>query len=170
VTVPVCLAGCRKVLPFSTGFLYFPAGPTVSLLTVSESQVSGVECVSAGARAIDKQDKDISNKIISNGAGLVDTSAPTLPSSPWIISYDVQDLSGNRAKTMYRRVLVQCIAPETICTDSDTPHCSLHGVCGLEEVYSGNTFHRTTLFLGFAVFCTNELNDFDINKHSVLGS
>jgi len=51
---------------------------------------------------------DLTPKIVVTGAEDVLTTAPTLPSQPFVISYDVSDnaVPPNKAQTMKRRVQV----------------------------------------------------------------
>ena len=45
---------------------------------------------------------DLTRSIIACGVDTLDTSGPTDPSSPHIISYNVADLAGNWARTVFR--------------------------------------------------------------------
>ncbi|KAG2447259.1 hypothetical protein HYH02_007999 [Chlamydomonas schloesseri] len=75
---------------------------------------------------------------VGNGA---DTSAAGVGGSmPYIISYDVADAAGNRARTVYRRVYVACRYPEFPCplaggdggtSGSGATSCSVAGICGV---------------------------------------
>ncbi|KAG2442749.1 hypothetical protein HXX76_002830 [Chlamydomonas incerta] len=52
---------------------------------------------------------------------------------PYVLSYDVADAAGNRARTVYRRVHVTCRPPEVVCFGSGgaARSCSVAGVCGV---------------------------------------
>lgn len=77
---------------------------------------------------------DITSKLVVSGADDVDTSRPTPPGKPWVVTYDASDAAGNRAPTKRRRVLVVCGGGEKPCEDVDNPgtfFCSTGGgVCG----------------------------------------
>lgn len=71
-------------------------------------------CLPAGYKwvdsflALDAADGNITARATRFGAAAVSTSAPMLPTNPYVITYDVVDAAGNRAATKRRWVLVNC--------------------------------------------------------------
>lgn len=63
----------------------------------------GTEYVDAGATATDNVDSGLTAKITKSGDLDLDTSSPTDPAAPLVISYDVVDSAGNKASTVRRR-------------------------------------------------------------------
>ncbi|KAG2422020.1 hypothetical protein HYH02_015540 [Chlamydomonas schloesseri] len=92
----------------------------------------------AGERSAVRTDAPTPGTTVGNGA---DTSAAGVGGSmPYIISYDVADTAGNRARTVYRRVYVACRYPEFPCplaggdggnSGSGATSCSVAGICGV---------------------------------------
>ncbi|KAG2483921.1 hypothetical protein HYH03_017242 [Edaphochlamys debaryana] len=67
-------------------------------------------------------------------ASAVSTRLPTSLGAPYLVSYDLMDTAGNRAKTVFRRVYVTCTEPEYLCPQddpSDEPSCSVSFICGV---------------------------------------
>ena len=91
----------------------------------------GTTYVDPGATAKDNVDGDITSDLTSYGIGAVKTTAPTASSSPYYITYDVSDSSGNAATQGLREVVVACKSPKVKCTASDgTLFCSTSaGLC-----------------------------------------
>ncbi|KAL0024068.1 hypothetical protein WJX79_002467 [Trebouxia sp. C0005] len=103
---------------------------TGQLLVVTTVYV-GTTYVDPGATATDNVDGDITSELSTFGVGAVDTSAPTVASAPYLITYDVSDSAGNAAVEGLREVVVACKSPTTTCTASDgTLFCSTSaGLC-----------------------------------------
>jgi hypothetical protein len=57
---------------------------------------------------VDDRDGNITSRLSAFGVGAVITSRPTQSASPYVISYDVKDLTGNSAPTAQRWVYVDC--------------------------------------------------------------
>ena len=92
---------------------------------------AGTNYVDPGATATDNVDGNITSRLTSYGIGAVKTTAPTASSSPYLITYDVSDSSGNAATPGLREVVVACKSPKVKCTASDdTLFCSTSaGLC-----------------------------------------
>jgi len=92
---------------------------------------AGTAYADPGATAMDNVDGNITSKLTSYGIGAVKTIAPTSSSSPYYITYDVSDSSGNAATQGLREVVVACKSPKVKCTASDgTLFCSTSaGLC-----------------------------------------
>ena len=77
--------------------------------------------------------------------GEVDTSHPTLPDAPILLTYSVTDSSGNEALPVGRLIHVVCPNNEPACPESPHPACGIWGSCktagsGLDEIlYSQQT-------------------------------
>jgi len=82
-----------------------------------------------GATAVDDTDGDVTSTIAAFGAAAVDVDVVTPETSPYLVTYDVQDAAGNAAPTQRRRVYVvnECGLGERLCASSQT--CSAGGVC-----------------------------------------
>lgn len=100
-----------------------------------------------GATAVDLVDGEV--EVLVCGGHLVDTSSPTHPDRPHVITYQAQDKQGNVAQTMYRFVVVACPEGEVICYpdndqggESDMLHCSHMGQC--DQGFSGAPNTLTT--------------------------
>jgi hypothetical protein len=104
----------------------------------------GVRFVDPGAVAMDDVDGDLTANIFVTGISLIDTSRPTPPGDPWVITYRVSDASGNAAEEVRRRVHVVCAVNERICQElvvrtGNVPRgqdifqvslsCSIRGIC-----------------------------------------
>jgi len=91
----------------------------------------GTTYVDPGATAKDNVDGDITSELTSYGIGAVKTTAPTSSSTPYYITYDVSDSSGNAATQGLREVVVACKSPKVKCTaTSGTLFCSTSaGLC-----------------------------------------
>ena len=105
---------------------------------ITSLAVGGGTYVDPGAKAIKVRTNpllpiiDLSNSFVSTGADAVITAAPTLPSKPFVISYNVRDnaVPPNSAVTVHRRVQVLCKGDEVVCTNDDgTLSCSYGGIC-----------------------------------------
>ena len=88
--------------------------------------------------AWDELDGNLTAGASSFGTAAVDTSAPTPPSQPFLITYAVADAAGNQAAVKQRRVAVVCPPGEAICNSSSIlagalsrgrAYCSSHGMC-----------------------------------------
>ena len=79
----------------------------------------GTTYVDPGATATDNVDGNITSRLSTYGVGSVKTTAPTSVSSPYVITYDVTDSSGNAATPGLRYVIVACKSPTVECTASD---------------------------------------------------
>lgn len=92
-------------------------------------------CSAAGARALDWQGRDISLRVeVALHPEPWHTSAPTLPSRPFLVRYSVTDSAGRRALSVARILYVECPAGEHLCGQEGGPgglHCSMAGVCGI---------------------------------------
>ena len=95
------------------------------------SMMPGSTYTDPGATAIDAVDGNITSSLSTYGIGAVSTAAPTNASSAYIITYTVQDSSGNAAMPGIRHVVVACKAPTLLCSASDsTVYCSTsNGLC-----------------------------------------
>ncbi|DBA96111.1 TPA: hypothetical protein ACH3X1_001605 [Trebouxia sp. C0004] len=84
-----------------------------------------------GATATDNVDGNITSRLTTYGVGAVKTVAPTATASPYVITYNVIDSSGNQATPGLRYLVVTCKSPTVTCTASDgTLFCSTSfGVC-----------------------------------------
>ena len=74
----------------------------------------------------------LTTSIVTTGEEAVITAAPTLPSQPFVVRYDVRDNAEppNSAATVHRRVQVVCRADEVVCTHDDgSLSCSYGGIC-----------------------------------------
>ena len=77
--------------------------------------------------------------------GDVDTSHPTLPDAPILLTYSITDSSGNEALPVGRLIHVVCPNNEPACPDYPHPACGIWGSCktagsGLDEIlYSQQT-------------------------------
>lgn len=93
--------------------------------------------VDPGAVAVDDQDGDCTPWIHTEGASEIDTSRPTPPDEPYVISYRVSDRTGNWAEVLRRRVHVRCPKGERVCDaiteEDDLParrlSCSINSLC-----------------------------------------
>lgn len=87
--------------------------------------------IDPGATATDNVDGNITSRLTTYGVGAVKTVAPTATASPYVITYNVIDSSGNQATPGLRYVVVTCKSPTVMCTASDgTLFCSTtFGVC-----------------------------------------
>lgn len=85
----------------------------------------------------DDVDGNLTAGTSSFGAAAVDTSAPTPPTQPYLITYSAADAAGNLAVFKQRRVAAVCPPSEAICNSSSAlavaavgkPYCSTHGMC-----------------------------------------
>ena len=78
-----------------------------------------------GATAWDNVNGNLTADLSTYGVGAVKTTAPTAASTPYLITYDVSDSSGNAATQGLREVVVTCKSPKVECTASDdTLFCS----------------------------------------------
>ena len=93
-------SGCICERPF-TGFVH-------GCLLQASRLYAGVHYVDPGATAYDNVDGNITSRLSTFGVGAVDTTTPSDPSQPYVISYDVTDSAGNRATTRRRRVNLIC--------------------------------------------------------------
>ncbi|KAK3281361.1 hypothetical protein CYMTET_10848 [Cymbomonas tetramitiformis] len=87
-----------------------------------------------GVEAVDDIDGNITARVSSYGVGAVDTSVETPTESPYVITYNVADHSGNLAAEVRRRVYVlnSCPEGELPCGDASTGgevECSENGLC-----------------------------------------
>ena len=110
---------------------------SLSMPLLSSLQVGSVY-VDAGATAIKVPANsalptiNLTSSIVVSGLSSISTAAPTSPTQPLVISYNVQDraVPPNKAATVRRRVIVTCVSPEKTCTsDSGSLYCSFGGVC-----------------------------------------
>jgi hypothetical protein len=86
----------------------------------------------------------------------IDTSAPTDPSQPFLILYDVSDdaTPPNKAPEVRRRVQVVCPTPEVICPATDNSpqlSCSYNGICGLGAAGAGSVSTQQTSSLSLSI-------------------
>jgi len=106
-----------------------------------------------GYTARDDVDGIISLRVFVEGLDEIDTSRPTLPNKPWVMSYHVSDSSGNNAVVRRRRVYVVCPSGESVCSSwvlAESPEmsliqrvsCSVSGVC---DESGGELFGSTML-------------------------
>ena len=112
-------------------------------MTCPEYQVSlvaGATYTDPGATAMDNVDGNITSSLSTYGIGAVSTAAPTGTSSPFTITYNVQDSSGNAAVPGVRHVVVACKSPTILCTASDgTLYCSTSGGLCIQSLTSTAT-------------------------------
>ena len=112
-----------------------------------------------GFTATDDVDGVITPNVFVEGLSEIDTSRPTLPDQPWIVSYHVSDSSGNAATVRRRRVYVMCPTGESVCSawiSQDAlgleiiqrVSCSIAGVC---DKTGGELFGGTMLSGDIAV-------------------
>lgn len=100
----------------------------------------GTTYVDPGATAKDNVDGDITSELTSYGIGAVKTTAPTASASPFYITYDVSDSSGNAATQGLREVVVACKSPKVKCTASDgTLFCSTSSGLCIESTTTATT-------------------------------
>ena len=100
----------------------------------------GTTYVDPGATAKDNVDGDIMSELTSYGIGAVKTTAPTASASPYYITYDVSDSSGNAATQGLREVVVACKSPKVKCTASDgTLFCSTSAGLCIESTTTATT-------------------------------
>jgi hypothetical protein len=85
--------------------------------------------VDEGAWALDNVDGDV--PVTAAGLALVDTSLPTPPDSPFLLTYTAVDAAGNLATPKTRVVVVRakCPAPSFLCADSQQCATCVDGAC-----------------------------------------
>ena len=100
-------------------------------------------------------DGNITSSLSTYGIGAVSTAAPTNASYAYIITYTVQDSSGNAAMPGMRHVVVACKLPTILCTASDgTLYCSTgSGLCiqSVGPTATTAASHPTIRLIGQAV-------------------
>uniref|UniRef100_A0A061QZ39 Polycystin cation channel PKD1/PKD2 domain-containing protein n=1 Tax=Tetraselmis sp. GSL018 TaxID=582737 RepID=A0A061QZ39_9CHLO len=90
-----------------------------------------------GAVAIDDVDGNVTSLMYVEGAALVDTSIPTMPGSPWQVSYHARDRTGNKAAVRQRLIEVICPDGEAICVSAVHIGSAQEGVrlsCAIREI------------------------------------
>jgi hypothetical protein len=87
------------------------------------------EYVDEGAWALDDVDGDV--PVTAAGLALVNTSLPTPPNSPFLLTYTAIDAAGNVAVPKTRAVVVRakCPAPSFVCVDSQQCATCVDGAC-----------------------------------------
>ena len=117
------------------GQMFITVDGSVGMIT---TVLVGSTYVDAGATAIKVPANtmlppiNLTASIIVRGIEVISTAAPTPPSLPLIIAYDVQDNASppNKAQTVRRRVQVICAPSEHICSNDDgSLSCSYGGIC-----------------------------------------
>ena len=85
--------------------------------------------VDEGAWALDDLDGDVT--VTTIGLASVDTSLPTAPNSPLVLTYTAMDAAGNLAspKTRAIVVLAKCPTPSFVCVESQLCATCVDGVC-----------------------------------------
>ncbi|KAL0020772.1 hypothetical protein WJX77_012245 [Trebouxia sp. C0004] len=127
-------AAADTTAPIITVLLNSMSGNATSaagqLLVVTKVYV-GSTYTDPGATATDNVDGNITSRLTTYGVGAVKTVAPTATASPYVITYNVIDSSGNQATPGLRYLVVTCKSPTVTCTASDgTLFCSTSfGVC-----------------------------------------
>lgn len=84
------------------------------------------------------QPLNLTSAVVITGVDVIDTSRPTPPARPFVVTYSLTDPLQPAAKPVVvrRRVHVVCPANETVCTPSADDAgltCSYGGVCGLSQ-------------------------------------
>ncbi|PRW20834.1 hypothetical protein C2E21_8605 [Chlorella sorokiniana] len=142
-TPPVIILGNASCAPGST-----PAGST-GVSNVRALTAAGMEVVLTSVpvgcafwdnlTVWDAVDGNLTAGASSFGAAAVDTSAPTWPGQPYVITYQAADAAGNQATPKQRRVAVVCPLGEAPCNStsllaamsgragSGKPYCSSQG-------------------------------------------
>ncbi|GMH32250.1 hypothetical protein BSKO_00084 [Bryopsis sp. KO-2023] len=108
-----------------------PAVTSSGLFIMIDEVVVGDTWEDPGAVAIDDQDGDISDKVMSFGAGRITTKMPTEEGKEFSFSveYSVEDQAGNAAVSARRRIRIVCPEGEGYCEADGTPSCTWNGVC-----------------------------------------
>lgn len=80
----------------------------------------------------DAVDGNLTARATSFGAAAVDTSAPTWPGQPFVVTYQSTDAAGNQAAAKQRRVAVVCNSTSLLAAlsgrgGSGKPYCSSQG-------------------------------------------
>ena len=108
-----------------------------------------------GATATDSIDGNITSRLTTYGVGAVKTVSPTATASPYVVTYNVQDSSGNQATPGLRYVKVACRPPTVLCTATDgSLFCSTSsGLCVESTAVAATTSgtHPTIKLIGQAV-------------------
>ncbi|KAK3278549.1 hypothetical protein CYMTET_13528 [Cymbomonas tetramitiformis] len=107
-----------------------PQGRMVMVCTVEV----GWPYLDSGALAWDAVEGNVTSRVAAIGVAAIDTSVVTTADDPWIVQYEADDSSGNRAAIVERRVAVvkSCGwagAGERLCGDGA---CSQEGLCRVE--------------------------------------
>uniref|UniRef100_A0A061RKA2 Uncharacterized protein n=1 Tax=Tetraselmis sp. GSL018 TaxID=582737 RepID=A0A061RKA2_9CHLO len=95
----------------------------------------GDEWVDPGINVTDNFDADM-NKIYVPEA-VVDTSVPTLPNAPKVLSFSLVDAAGNPSNVVQRLLHIRCPVGESMCEGTafePEPSCSFLGFCGLSNM------------------------------------
>ncbi|KXZ54494.1 hypothetical protein GPECTOR_4g559 [Gonium pectorale] len=103
-----------QLLPVDGYFFTIPAssaaGGTPALSGIITYVTVGAVWADPGFVASDNLDASVGSRVTVRYRELVDTSAPTPPNGPYAVTYDVTDISGNKATTQIRLVFVLCPA------------------------------------------------------------
>ncbi|KAG1680608.1 hypothetical protein FOA52_015057 [Chlamydomonas sp. UWO 241] len=86
--------------------------------------------VEYGCTTSDEVDINVQSKLVIRGVDIIDTSRPS-GNSPYIISYNAMDFSGNPAVSKYRLVFVSCATGQVTCTDATTDNLYCAETCGV---------------------------------------